>query len=211
MTMQGQLWLDAYPDLGPVVVARDRIARRVEELSLRIADRFAGREVTILAVLTGSLVFLADLIRHLPLCVRVSLVGVRSYPGRATRSQGVRITQPDLEDLAGRHVLVVDDILDGGGTLAALLHRAGRMSPASLASCVLLRKRRDDLPDRVPADYVGFDIPDEFVVGYGLDFDDRYRNLPDVRVLRRAGQPCNVPVARDADGASPGPAEGDAP
>jgi hypoxanthine phosphoribosyltransferase len=177
-------WAEVYPDIARVLLSRDQISDRVGRLSRRIARRYEGGELTIVAVLTGSLVFLADLIRELSLPVRVSLVAIRSYPGDATRSQGPRLVLPVDGDLAARNVLLLDDILDGGETLALLARTVEAMSPASLASCVLLYKDRPDRPDRVRPEYVGFDIPDEFVVGYGLDFDDRYRNLPDICVLK---------------------------
>ena len=177
-------WADVYPDIARVLLSRERIADRVGQLSRRIARRYEGRELTIVAVLTGSLVFLADLIRELSLPVRVSLVTIRSYPGAATRSHGPQLVLAPEEDFAGRNVLLLDDILDGGETLALLARTVEAMSPASLASCVLLYKDRPDRSDRARPEYVGFDIPDEFVVGYGLDFDDRYRNLPDICVLK---------------------------
>lgn len=177
-------WADVYPDIARVLLSREQIADRVHQLSRRIAQRYEGGELTIVGVLTGSLVFLADLIRELSLPVRVSMVTIRSYPGEATRSQGPRLVLPPEEDLAGRNVLLLDDILDGGETLALLARTVEAMAPASLASCVLLYKDRPDRPDRIRPQYVGFDIPDEFVVGYGLDFGDRYRNLPDICVLK---------------------------
>lgn len=177
-------WAEVYPDIARVLLSREQIADRVRELSREIAQRHEGGELTIVAVLTGSLVFLADLIRELSLPVRVSLVTIRSYPGTATRSQGPRLVFPPEEDFAGRNVLLLDDILDGGETLELLANTVETMAPASLASCVLLYKDRPDRPDRVRPEFVGFDVPDEFVVGYGLDFGDRYRNLPDICVLK---------------------------
>lgn len=182
-------WHDAYPAVRRVLLPRRRIARRVRALSRQIARHYRGREITLVPVLTGSVIFLADLIRRLPLPVRLSPVGVRSYPGRSVESRGAALVQPPGDDLAGRHVLVVDDILDGGATLGLLLDTVGAMAPASLAACVLLKKRRDDRPVGVEPDFVGFDIPNVFVVGYGLDFDGRYRNLPDVCVLNQHARP----------------------
>ena len=177
---------DLAEPIGRIVVSRDRIARRVRHLGRRIAECYASsEELTILAVLTGSLVFLADLIRQLPLNMRVDLVSVSSYSGEATRSRGPRFDAPIPGDLAGKDVLIVDDILDSGRTLTALTDAVAAAGPASLRICVLLAKRRADLSDRPRADFVGFEIDDEFVVGYGLDFDHRFRNLPDVCVLKR--------------------------
>ncbi len=172
-------------DIARVVVSRDDIAKRVGELGLAISDCYADEELTILAVLTGSLIFLGDLIRKLPMRMRLDLVSVCSYPGRSKESQGPHFTTPIPANLTGRHVLVIDDILDSGGTLRVLLDAVEKMGPASLRSCVLLRKDRPDLSNRITPDFVGFEVPNEFLVGYGLDFDHLYRNLPEICVLDR--------------------------
>ena len=146
-----------------------------------------GGEITLVPILTGSIIFVADLVRCLPLRMQVHLMSVTSYPGTATTSQGAHIepTLTNLPDsLAGRHVLVMDDILDSGNTLRAVTDELRRRGPASLRTCVLLRKQRPEAM-AFPVDYVAFDIPDEFVVGYGLDYDDYYRNLPHIGVLKR--------------------------
>jgi hypoxanthine phosphoribosyltransferase len=168
---------------GRVVVARDDIARRVGELADEIANCYDGKELTILAVLTGALIFLADLIRRMPVMMRVDLVSVSSYPGAATASHGPQVTTGWTVDLAGRHVLIVDDVLDSGRTLGMLRAAVAEAGAADVRTCVLLRKERSDLPDRLQAEFVGFDVPDEFLVGYGLDHDSLYRNLPDVRAI----------------------------
>lgn len=174
------------PDqLARVVVSADQIARRNRELGERIAGLYAGRELTIMAVLTGAMIFLADLIRQIPLQMRLDVVSISSYPGTATRSQGVRWQLPLSADLSGRHVLIVDDIVETGRTLEAMTDEIGQMAPASLRTCVLLRKQRPDLTRRHEPDLVGFDVPDEFVVGYGLDYDNLYRNVPEICVLRQ--------------------------
>ena len=171
------------PDIARVVVSRQDIARRVTELGDEISSRYADCELTVLAVLTGSLVFVADLIRGLGLPLRLDVVSIRSYPGQATRSCGSQFRLAPEMNLRGRHVLVVDDIFDSGGTLEMLLATLEATGPASLASCVLVRKARPDLPGRMAVDFAGFDVGDEFVVGYGMDHDDLYRNLPDICVL----------------------------
>ncbi|HUS48204.1 MAG TPA: hypoxanthine phosphoribosyltransferase [Phycisphaerae bacterium] len=168
------------------VVSRRQIAERVESLAQRITEVYRGKELTVLAVLTGSVVFLADLIRRLAIPVRLEVAQVSSYPQEATSSRGMRFTLPLTASLAGRHVLILDDILDSGRTLSALVRKVESLRPASIRTCVLLRKRRADLPDRPEPDFLGFEVPNEFVVGYGLDFNNLYRNLPDVRVLERA-------------------------
>lgn len=176
-------------DVDRVLIGREAIARRVAELAeLIAADLKAGGtvtpQVTIVSVMTGSVVFLADLIRHIPLMMSVRLLTVSSYPGKSTRSQGPRVEGLPPEDLAGHHVLVVDDILDSGKTLSAVCSLIERRNPESLRTCVLLKKMTR-ASCTASADYVGFEIPDEFVVGYGLDYDGRYRNVPDIVTLKR--------------------------
>ena len=177
-------------DIARVVVPRDKIAARVEALASEIAafylrDTPADQtEVTILAVLTGSLVFLSDLIRHLPLKIRIDVISASSYPGPRTSPAELALQMPVEADLRGRDVLIVDDILDTGGTLSAILAAVADHHPLSVRSCVLLAKRRSDRPETVQPDFCGFVIEPEFVVGYGLDYDDLYRNLPDVCTLK---------------------------
>jgi hypoxanthine phosphoribosyltransferase len=177
-----------------VLLDRRRLADRVSELADQIATDFAAdvgdagfgaddpQELTLVPLLTGSIIFLADLIRDLPLMMRLRLINVTAYPGKATTNQGVTIHDSPHESLADRHVLIVDDILDSGRTITAVRELIESQSPASVRVCVLLRK---DVPAAraVHADYVGFDIPDRFVVGYGLDYDGYYRNLPEVVTL----------------------------
>lgn len=133
-------------------------------------------------VLTGAMVFAADLIRAMPLGMRVRAVSVSSYPGKSTTSQGVSLRGEFPTDLEGSHVVLVDDIYDTGRTLSVLQGMVAEQSPASLRTCVLLSKQVERQADAV-VDYVGFEIPPVFVIGYGLDHDDMHRNLPDVRVL----------------------------
>jgi hypoxanthine phosphoribosyltransferase len=170
--------------VGRVIVPRDRIAARVAELAERITDDYRGWEVTVLAVMNGAAVFLADLIRRIPLPLRIETTTARSYRGTAVRPGGLTMAGLRAEAFAGRHVLIVDDILDTGRTLDRILRRLAEFAPAGAAVCVLLRKDRPGPARPVAPRYVGFDIPDEFVVGYGLDFDDLYRDLPDVCALR---------------------------
>jgi hypoxanthine phosphoribosyltransferase len=174
-------------DIDKVLIDRDRIARRVRELGQEISDDLArlgdDAEVMLVPILTGSIIFVADLIRHMPRKMRISLVTVTSYPGQSTRSQGAQLDGDLRDDLTGKHILIVDDVLDSGGTIRLIRQAVEQRRPASVRVCVLLRKR---LPAALetPCDYVGFDIPNEFVVGYGLDYDNYYRNLPDVATLR---------------------------
>ena len=149
--------------------------------------RTGSDEIVLVPILTGAVVFVADLIRQLPLKLRLGVVAVSSYPGRTMQSKGAAIRSEIPPDLGGKHVLIVDDILDSGRTLG-LVRRliAGQTpSPASVRICVLLRKALSaPRSEEVHADYVGFDIPDEFVVGYGLDFDGYYRNYPQIAILK---------------------------
>ena len=166
-----------------VLISRRQIAERVEALADQIDACYDGAGFVILAALTGSIVFLSDLIRHLTGPLEIAVTAMRSYPGAATRSQGPETILPTETDLAGRHVLILDDILDSGRTLDLLKRTVGEQRPASCRACVLLRKDRPDLTGRPAADFVGFDVPDQFVIGYGLDSDGLYRNLPDVCVF----------------------------
>jgi len=171
-----------------VLVDRDRIARRVEELADQIAADLDGRPMTIAALMTGALIFLADLIRHLPVVMRIHLIEMSSYPGRATTSQSVQSISPLPEDLTGQDVLIVDDVLDSGRTLRKAVGATRRAGAERVRTCVLVRKPASSraADGFRSVDYVGFDIPSGFVVGYGMDFDDYYRNLPDIAVLEGA-------------------------
>lgn len=153
---------------------------------MRLADEvgrfYAGRPLTILGVLTGSLVLVADLIRHLDLPLRVGVVQTRSYRGNSTRPGHLEINDSMLIDIEGRDVLLVDDIFDTGRTLAALIEQVKKLGPRSVRSAVLLVKEGRQEVDMRP-DHVAFTIPDAFVVGYGLDFQDAYRHLPYLAML----------------------------
>ncbi len=169
-----------------ILIPADRIQKRVSELAGEIAGRFQDRPVTILGVLTGSLMFLADLVRRLDLPLRIGLIQASSYRGPSTES-GFLHVQPELfPDVRGRHILLLDDILDTGKTLSYLVRHLRGLSPASLEVAVLLRKQgRQTVP--LEPDYCGFTIPNAFVVGYGLDYNDEYRNLPYIAVLPEPG------------------------
>ena len=170
-----------------ILLTAEQIQQRVGEMASQIAADYRGRSpVTIVGVLTGSLMFLADLVRRLDLPLRIGLIQASSYRGATTSPGSLRIT-PDLApDVRGRHVLVLDDILDTGQTLQHVLAHVHEMGPASVRVAVLLRKQgRQTIP--VEPDYCGFMIPDAFVVGYGLDYDDEYRHLPYVAKLVVSG------------------------
>ena len=172
------------PEIGGVLLSANRLRRRVAQLGRAISAEQGGRELVILALLSGSVLFLADLIRQLDLPLQIDFLGVSSYRN-GTEEGDLEFTGGLKLDLRGRDVLVVDDILDSGQTLAAVIERLQTCRPHRLRTCVLLDKpsgRRR----RVEADYVGFRVPDYFVVGYGLDHAERYRNLPYIGVLRPA-------------------------
>src|SRR5688572_409859 len=169
-------------EVDRVLITKPALAHRVAELSREIESEFAGRELTVVAVLNGTVMFLADLIRHLSLPLRLDFIGCSSY-GAGTLPGELVFTKELRLDVRGRDVLLVDDILDTGRTLKKILAKLKDLQPRRVKTCVLLEKAARRVED-VHADYVGFKIPDLFVVGYGLDFAERYRNLPFVGVLR---------------------------
>src|SRR5262249_2330466 len=167
-----------------VLLSAERIQARVGELARQIAEDYHGQPLTIVGVLTGSLIFLADLVRHLDLPLRIGLLQASRYRGAAPPPGGLRLC-PDLcPDVRGRPVLLLDDILDTGPPLAHLVRHLRDLGPLSVRVVVLLRKLGRQTVALEP-DYFGFDIPNAFVVGYGLDYNDEYRNLPYLAVLRK--------------------------
>jgi hypoxanthine phosphoribosyltransferase len=195
--------------LGRVLIDRERIAERTRDLGARItADLLedlqeeglgadASQRIVLMPVLTGAMVFAADLIRSMPLAMQVRAISVSSYPGKSTTSQGVTLRGDFPDDLGGTHVVLVDDIFDTGRTLSVLQRMAREQSPASLRTCVLLSKNVERLA-KASVDYVGFEIPPEFVIGYGLDFDGMHRNLPDIRVMDPEADPVGPKIDPDA-------------
>ena len=168
--------------IGETLVAEDRLAERVRELGREISADYTGRDLLLVGVLKGAVFFLADLMRHLEVDCEVDFMAVASY-GSSTDSSGVVRILKDLDaSIEGRNVLIVEDIVDSGLTLSYLLRTMRARDPASLEVCALLTKperRKVDLPIR----YTGFEIPDRFVIGYGLDYGERFRSLPYVAVL----------------------------
>lgn len=168
--------------LKEILIHRDEISTMCHRLGARISSDYADREVILICVLKGAYVFMADLARCLTIPCRIDFMSVSSY-GSGTRSSGVvRITK-DLDlDITGKHIMIVEDIVDSGLTLNHLRQLLATRKPASIAVCAAF-----DKPDRrkiqVEVEYIGMKIPDEFIVGYGLDFDGKYRNLPDVFIL----------------------------
>lgn len=172
-----------------ILIHQTTILSRLDEIAAQITVDYRDKDLTVVAVLNGALMMVADLLRRIPLPLKLDCISVASYHG-GTRSAGtVTFDQIAMPDVNGRDILVVDDILDSGLTLAAILAKLqGEMRPRSVKTCVLLRKKRERAAE-VHADYVGFDIADEFVVGYGLDYQERYRNLPYIGILEPTPTP----------------------
>jgi hypoxanthine phosphoribosyltransferase len=164
-----------------ILITEEQIEKRVKSLAREIERDFRGREMVVISLLNGTVMFLADLMRHLNLPMRLDFIGVSSY-GVGTESGEVVFTKELRLDVRGRDVLLIDDILDTGRTLRHVLPRLRTLKPRRIKVCVLLDKPSRRV-EKIHADYAGFEIPDYFVVGYGLDFAERYRNLPFVGVL----------------------------
>ena len=169
--------------IGEILVQPDELEHRVRELGAEISRDYAGRDLLLIGVLKGAVFFLADLMRHIEVPCEVDFMAVSSY-GSSTDTSGVVRILKDLDaPLEGRHVLIVEDIVDSGLTLQYLMRTLETRGPASLEVCALLTKPERRLVE-MPARYVGFEIPDKFAIGYGLDYAERYRNLPYVATLQ---------------------------
>ncbi len=174
---------DIAGDLTQILLTEEQIHDRLAEMARQIEVDYAGDEVLLVGVLKGAVMVMADLARELKIPLNMDWMAVSSY-GSGTRSSGVVRILKDLDaDLTGRRVLIVEDIIDSGLTLSWLLKNLGGRSPASLEVCALLRKP-DAVKVEVPVKYIGFDIPNEFVIGYGLDYAERYRDLPYIATLK---------------------------
>lgn len=171
------------PDVEEVLLSSEQVQARVMELGAKLSTDYAGRDPVLVSVLKGSIIFLADLVRAMPIPLSIDLMEVSSY-GASTESSGqVRILKDLSTSIAGREVVVVEDIIDTGLTLNYLLRYLHDKGPASIRICCLLDKPARRLAE-IEIDYRGFTIPDRFVIGYGLDYGERYRNLPYIGVLR---------------------------
>lgn len=172
-------------DVAEILLRREQIQARIQAMAAEIAAGYEGHPggLTIVPILSGSIVFLADLIRELPVKMKIAMVHVSTYPGERVVAEEPRLVAEVVGEIGGRHVLIVDDILDTGRTLRKVHALVMQRQPASLRTAVLLRKREKAPPD-IRVDFVGFDIDDLFVVGYGLDYGDYYRNFPHIGVLR---------------------------
>ncbi len=171
--------------VGRMLVGEEDLDRRIRELGAEISRDYEGKDLLLLGILKGAVLFLSDLLRRIEIPAEVDFMAVASY-GSATKSSGVVQILKDLEQaIEGRDVLIVEDIVDTGLTLRYLLETLESRNPRSLGVCALLSKREARIVE-VPVEYVGFEIPNEFVVGYGLDYQQRYRGLPYVGVLNQA-------------------------
>lgn len=178
--------MTASEDLCKVLLSEEELAARVRELAAQITedyrDRLNGGHLLVIGMLKGSFIFMSDLVRNIDLHCEIDFMIASSY-GSGTESSGVITIKQDVKDVEGQHVLIVEDIVDSGFTMMSVLEILKGRKPASLALASLLDKpSRRKVP--VNVDYVGFEVPDEFVVGYGLDYDSRYRNLPYIGVLK---------------------------
>ncbi|HEY3853978.1 MAG TPA: hypoxanthine phosphoribosyltransferase [Verrucomicrobiae bacterium] len=170
-------------EIESVLISQQTLARRVQGLARQIEGDFAGSDLVIVALLNGTVVFLADLLRKLSMPLRLDFIGVSSY-GAGTESAELVFTKELRLDVKGRDVLVVDDILDTGRTLTRVMAKLSHLKPRQIKICVLLDKPSRRM-EPISADYVGFTIQNHFVVGYGLDYAERYRNLPFVGILHQ--------------------------
>lgn len=175
---------DMHQDIDHILVSEEQLQAKVAELGAQISRDYEGRELLLVSILKGSVVFMADLMRAVSIPCAIDFMVVSSYGGANTESTGLVKIVKDLDaDLTGKDVLIVEDILDTGITLSRLMPVLKMRNPSSVRLCTILSKpsRRKT---QIEPDYIGFEVPDEFVVGYGLDFDEKYRNLPYVGVLK---------------------------
>lgn len=171
-------------DVERILITEDKLCERIKELGKEISRDYSGKKILAVGILKGSVVFLADLIRNIDSEVSIDFMTVSSY-GNSAQTSGVLKIKKDLDtDISGKDVLIVEDIIDSGITLSKLKEELEKRNPASLKICTLLNK-----PERrtaeVDVEYIGFDIPNEFIIGYGLDYAEKYRDLPFVGILKR--------------------------
>ena len=176
--------MDMRDDIQTVLVTEEQLRAKVAELGARISRDYAGRDLLLVSILKGAVVFMADLMRAVTIPCSIDFMVVSSYGGTNTESTGLVKIVKDLDaDLSGRDVLIVEDVLDTGVTLSNLVPMLKMRHPNSVRICAILDKPARRKTD-IRADYIGFEVPDAFVVGYGLDYDEKYRNLPFVGVLK---------------------------
>jgi hypoxanthine phosphoribosyltransferase len=170
-------------DLEAILVSESAIKRRLKKLGADVATAYGQEEITVVAIINGAILFTADLLRQIPNPIRLDCIRVSSYRNDTRSRSKPQLLHSITLDITNRHVLLIDDILDTGKTLSVVVDLIKKQDPASLRTCVLLDKKGRREVD-VEADFVGFQIPDRFVVGYGLDFAERYRNLPCIGILK---------------------------
>jgi hypoxanthine phosphoribosyltransferase len=172
-----------HPDLERVLVSKTSISRRLKRLGAEISESYGHREITVIAIINGAIFFTADLLRQITSPTRLDCIRVSSYRNQTRPSGPPRVLDTLLLDVEEQHILLIDDILDTGKTLSVVVDELKKRKPASVKTCVLLEKKaRREV--EFESDFVGFTIPDRFVVGYGLDFAERYRNLPSIGILK---------------------------
>ena len=175
--------MSLYNDAERVLITKEKIAQRVKEIGKQIATDYKGKNPIMICILKGSVVFFADLIREIDIPIDLEFMAISSYGSSVNSSGEVRVVKDTDKSLENRHVVLVEDIIDTGLTLSYLKNMLKSRAPSSLKICALLDKpeRRES---KIEADYVGFKIPNSFVIGYGLDYNQKYRNMPDVCVLK---------------------------
>ena len=172
-----------YENIERILISKDELSQRVKELSAQITKDFEGEEVIVVGVLKGSVLFMTDLIREIDLPMDIDFMVVSSYEGSTVSSGNVKIIKDVNIDVAGKNVIIVEDIIDSGRTMYSLRELFQVRDCKEFKICTLLDKK-ERRKIEIDADYVGFDVPNEFVVGYGLDYDGKYRNLEDIGVLK---------------------------
>ena len=172
-------------DFMDVLIPHAQIQARVAELGAQISADYSGKDLTVIGILKGSVLFMADLIRAISMPLAIDFMAVTSYGASTTSSGNVRILKDLDSSITGRHLLIVEDIIDSGRTLSYLIDILEKRNPSSIRLCTLLDKPERRVKKQVHVDYTCFTIPDEFVVGYGLDYDQKYRNLPYIGVVEQ--------------------------
>ncbi len=170
-------------DIAKILITEEEIIKKVKELAVQITETYKGKELTIIAITNGSIIFLSDLIRNIPIPLQVDVISASSY-GSSSKSSGIVNVLGEIKlDLKDRNVLIVDDIFDTGHTLVKIIKEIEKFKPKEIKTCVLMAKPERHEVDLIP-DFVCFNIPNKFVVGYGLDYNEKYRNLPYIGILK---------------------------
>lgn len=177
--------MSLYNDAESVLISKEQIAQKVKELAKTLTEEYKDKNPLLICILKGSFIFFADLIREMNIPVEIEFMAISSYGTASTSSGEVKVVKDTDKSLENRHVIIIEDIIDTGLTLSYLKNMLARRAPASIKICALL-----DKPDRreieIEADYLGFKIPNHFVIGYGLDYAQKYRNMPDVCILKKS-------------------------